>query len=182
MSLHTTYNDEIRPKLKEELGVKSVMAVPRITKVVVDMGVGDAADNKEVLSQAEQALIAITGQKPQVRGARAAIAGFTIRKGSPVGLRVTLRGQRMWTFLEKLITIVLPRIRDFRGVKTTAFDGRGNYSLGIEEYSIFPEVDITRLGKNRGFGITIVTTAKTNEDARKLLDGIGMPFAKEDQK
>ena len=178
MTLHTTYNDEIRPKLKEELGVKSVMAVPRITKVVVDMGVGDAADNKEILEQATVALTAVTGQKPQVRGARLAIAGFTIRKGSPVGLRVTLRRQKMWTFLEKLITIVLPRIRDFRGIKTTAFDGRGNYSLGIEEYSIFPEIDATKIAKNRGFGITIVTTAKTNQDARKLLDSIGMPFQK----
>ncbi len=178
MSLHKTYNEELRPKLKEELGVKSVMGVPRIMKVVVDMGVGDAADNKEVLAQAELALTAITGQRPQVRGAKVAIAGFTIRKGSPVGLRVTLRGQRMWTFLEKLITIVLPRIRDFRGIKTTAFDSRGNYSLGIEEYSIFPEIDTARISKNRGFGITIVTTAKTDKDARKLLDSIGMPFQK----
>ena len=179
MSLYTTYKEEIRPKLQEELEVKSVMAVPRIEKVVVDMGVGDAADNREVLDQAVQNLSVITGQKPQVRGARVAIAGFNIRKGSPVGLRVTLRGQKMWNFLEKLIAIVLPRIRDFRGIKTSAFDSKGNYSLGIEEYSIFPEIDMAKMGKNKGLGITIVTSAKNDEDARKLLDSIGMPFEKE---
>lgn len=181
MSLQDTYRELIRPKLQEEMGVKSVMAVPRILKVVVDMGVGDAADNKEVLEQAAQSLAAITGQKPQVRGARIAIAGFNIRKGSPVGLRVTLRGERMWAFLEKLIAIVLPRIRDFRGIKATSFDSRGNFSLGISEYTIFPEIDLVKLGKNKGIGITIVTTAKTDDDARKLLESIGMPFVKENR-
>ncbi|MBI3290287.1 50S ribosomal protein L5 [Candidatus Microgenomates bacterium] len=178
MSLQTTYIESIRPKLKDELGVKSLMAVPRVVKIVVDMGVGDAADSREVLDQAAQALSAITGQKPQTRSARIAIAGFNIRKGSPVGLRVTLRGQKMWNFLEKLITIILPRIRDFRGIKTSAFDGRGNYSLGIEEYSIFPEIDVIKVGKNRGLGMTIVTTAKNDADARRLFESIGMPFSK----
>lgn len=178
MSLHTTYIENIRPKLKDKFGVKSIMAVPRIEKIVVDMGIGDAADNREVLEQAAQNLANITGQKPQVRGAKIAIAGFSIRRGSPVGLRVTLRGRRMWSFLEKLITVVLPRIRDFRGVKLSSFDRRGNYSIGIEEYSIFPEIDLSKLGKNRGLGITIVTTARTNEEAKELLESLGIPFEK----
>lgn len=176
--LQTRYKEEIRPKLQEEMGVKSVMAVPRVEKVVVDMGVGDASGNREVLEQAAQNLASITGQKPQVRGAKIAIAGFGIRRGSPVGLRVTLRGLRMWEFLEKLISIVLPRIRDFRGVKLSSFGGRGSYSIGIEEYSIFPEIDLAKLGKNRGLGITIVTTAKTDQEAKKLLESLGMPFSK----
>lgn len=181
MDLQTLYQEQIRPKLKEELGVKSVMAVPRVEKVVIDMGIGDASDNREVLEQAAHNVASITGQRPQVRGAKVAIAGFSIRRGSPVGLRVTLRGRKMWDFLEKLITVVLPRIRDFRGVKLSSFDQRGNYSIGIEEYSIFPEIDLSKLGKNRGLGITIVTTAKTDEDARKLLESLGMPFVKEER-
>lgn len=182
MSLQTQYREEIRPKLQEEMGVKSVMAVPRIEKVVIDMGIGDASDNREVLEQAAHNVAGITGQQPQVRGAKVAIAGFSIRRGSPVGLRVTLRGRRMWDFLEKLIAIVLPRIRDFRGVKLSSFDTRGNYSIGIEEYSIFPEIDLSKLGKNRGLGITIVTTAKTDPEAKKLLESLGMPFQKENSK
>lgn len=178
MSLQTVYEEQVRSKLQTELGVKNPMAVPKVEKVVVDMGIGEAAGNREVLDKAREELSLITGQGPQVRGARVAIAGFGIRRGSPVGLRVTLRGSRMWAFLEKLFRVVLPRLRDFRGAKENAFDGRGNYTLGLAEHTIFPEVDVGRVGKGRGIGVTIVTTARTNEQARRLLEELGMPFEK----
>ncbi|MBI4058068.1 50S ribosomal protein L5 [Candidatus Microgenomates bacterium] len=178
MSLQIVYKEQIMPKLKEELGVKSVMSVPRLVKIVVDMGIGEAADNREILDRAREDLALITGQRPEIRGARRAIAGFVTRRGSPIGLRVTLRGKRMYGFLEKLVRIVLPRIRDFRGVRVSSFDGKGNYTLGVEEYVVFPEVDVAKAGKSRGLGITIVTTAKSNESAKRLLEELGMPFEK----
>ncbi|MBI4058968.1 50S ribosomal protein L5 [Candidatus Microgenomates bacterium] len=178
MNLQTLYKDEIRPKLQKEIGVKSVMAVPQITKVVLDMGIGEAAKTASVLEQVQAELAAITGQKGQVRPASRDISGFGIRRGQPVGLRVTLRGKYMWSFLEKLFKIVLPRIRDFRGVKTASFDKAGNYTLGITEHTIFPEIDLAKVSRGRGLGITIVTSAKSETQAKRLLEELGMPFEK----
>lgn len=178
MSLQTLYQHELKPKLAQEGGIKNLLAVPTVTKVVIDIGVGGAADTPQTVEQVSRDLALITGQKPQVRKAKLAIAGFNLRKGDTVGLRVTLRGARMYAFLERLFKVVLPRVRDFRGVATRSFDRSGNYSLGLAEYAIFPEIDSPRGGKSWGLGITIVTTAKTDEEAKKLLEELGMPFEK----
>lgn len=177
-NLQDLYQKEIKSKIQKELSINNVMAIPDLVKVVVDAGVGTGATNKEIVDKVREDLAKITGQIPQIRGARVAIAGFGIRRGSPVGLRVTLRGKRMWAFLEKLIKIVLPRIRDFRGIKLSSFDGGGNYSIGIEDYTIFPEISVGKVGKSNGLGITIVTTINNKEWAKRLLEELGMPFEK----
>lgn len=177
MSLQTTYREEIRPKLVKELGVGSIMAVPRVEKVVVDMGVGEGARSRELVEGLSRDIASITGQKPQIRRAKKAVSGFGTRAGDAIGLRITLRGTRMYDFVEKLTKIVLPRVRDFRGVSRSSFDGRGNYSLGFTDHTIFPEVD-TGSVRPWGMGITIVTTARSDGDAQKLLEELGMPFGK----
>lgn len=178
MDLKTRYIQELKDKLIQELGVENPMAVPRLAKVVIDMGVGQARENKELFAQIERDLAFITGQKPQVRQAKVAVSGFGVRKGEPVGLRVTLRGSKMYAFLEKLFSIVLPRLRDFRGVRQSAFDGRGNYTLGVLEHTIFPEIDVTKTVRAWGLGITFVTTAQSDDQAKSLLQALGMPFEK----
>lgn len=178
MSLQTIYQEQVKPKFTQELRIKNPMAIPRVEKVVVDMGVGEGAKNKELLEQLTKDLALITGQKPQLRRARIAVSGFGIRKNDPVGLRVTLRSGKMYAFLEKLFSVVLPRLRDFRGVKLSAFDKRGNYTLGLSEHTIFPEVDLAKSAKSWGLGITIVTTAQSDGHAKVLLETLGMPFEK----
>ncbi len=175
--LKRVYEHELRPRLKDELGLSSVMEVPRIAKTTLNMGVGDAKTDARALDSAIDELTTITGQRAQVRRARKSIAGFKIREGMPIGARVTLRGARMWEFLDRLISIALPRIRDFRGVSPDSFDGRGNYSLGIREQIIFPEIDYDAVARIRGFDVAVTTTAKTDEQARALLSGLGFPFA-----
>ncbi len=182
MSLHATYIEGIRPKLVEELELKNVMAAPSISKVVVDMGVGEGARNKELVEQLTRDLALMTGQKPQTRAARKAISGFNTREGDLVGIRVTLRRGRMYDFLEKVIKIVLPRLRDFRGISRKAFDGRGSYTLGMLDHTIFPEVEVGKSGRPWGLGITIVTTTKDDRQAMKLLEEIGMPFEKGEER
>lgn len=181
MGLQDLYKEQVIPQLKTEFALKNAMAVPRITKVVVDMGIGEAATNKEILNKELEGLSLITGQRPEIRGAKMDIAGFGIRRGAPVGLRATLRGRRLWEFLEKLFRVVLPRIRDFRGVKASGFDGKGNYTLGLPDNAIFPEIDAVRVSKSRGLGITIVTTAKNDKEAKRLLEELGMLFEKSDK-
>jgi large subunit ribosomal protein L5 len=175
--LKVRYNDELRGALKEELSKSTVMDVPRIQKITLNMGVGEAKTDSKVLDAAMEELTIIAGQRAQLRRARTSIAGFKIREGMPVGTKVTLRGDRMWEFLDRLISIALPRIRDFRGLNPDSFDGRGNYSLGIREQIIFPEIDYDEVAAIRGLDVTITTTAKTDDDARALLRGIGLPFA-----
>ena len=176
--LREKYNKEIIPSLKEKYGYKSVMETPKLDKIVVNMGVGDATSNSKLLEAAMNDLEAITGQKPVATKAKKAIAGFKVREGQAIGCKVTLRGENMWTFVEKLIRISLPRVRDFRGVSPKAFDGRGNYTLGLTEQLIFSEIEYDNVVKVRGMDIVFVTTAKTNEEAFDLLDGIGVPFRK----
>ena len=178
--LKEKYEKEVVPRLLEELGANNEMAVPKITKIVVNQGIGEIAKNKEVLAQAKADLAAITGQAPSIRPARVSVASFSIRRGMPVGLKVTLRGRRMYDFLDRLFSIVLPRLRDFRGVSLKSFDKEGNYSLGIEEYIVFPEVDIAKSGA-RGLEITIVTDTDDKEIAKRLLELLGMPFEKEER-
>jgi large subunit ribosomal protein L5 len=173
------YLSEIQPMLMERFGYSSVMQAPRITKITVNMGVGDAKQDSKVLDAAQAQLAQIAGQKPNVRRARKSIAQFKLREGMPVGLAVTLRGERAYEFLDRLITVSLPRVRDFRGIKPTAFDGRGNYTLGLREQVIFPEIDYDAVDAVRGLDVVITTTAKTNEEAYALLEGFGMPFARE---
>jgi large subunit ribosomal protein L5 len=175
--LKTRYNEELRGALKDELSKSTVMDVPRIQKITLNMGVGEAKTDSKVLDAAMEELTIIAGQRAQLRRARTSIAGFKIREGMPVGTKVTLRGDRMWEFLDRLISIALPRIRDFRGLNPDSFDGRGNYSLGIREQIIFPEIDYDNVAAIRGLDVTITTTAKTDDDARALLRGIGLPFA-----
>jgi large subunit ribosomal protein L5 len=175
--LKVRYNDELRGALKEELSKSTIMDVPRIQKVTLNMGVGEAKTDSKVLDAAMEELTIIAGQRAQLRRARTSIAGFKIREGMPVGTKVTLRGDRMWEFVDRLISIALPRIRDFRGLNPDSFDGRGNYSLGIREQIIFPEIDYDSVAAIRGLDVTITTTAKTDDDARALLPGIGFPFA-----
>ena len=175
--LRNIYSEQIRPKLQNDLGFKSIMSVPKVTKVVVDMGVGEGSKNKEIFANLSRDLSLIVGQKAQIRVARQAVSGFGTRKGDPIGLRATLRGVRMYDFLEKLIKIVLPRLRDFRGVSRNSFDGRGNYTLGMTDHTIFPELENSS-ARPWGLGITIVTSAKNDEDAMKLLEELGMPFEK----
>lgn len=177
--LKKTFNKEIVGKLQKELGVKNVMAVPRVTKIVVNMGVRDAISDKKNVERMAQMLAVVTGQKPKVTRAKQAIAGFKLRQGDPIGLVVTLRGKRMYAFLEKIIAIVLPRIKDFRGVSRTAFDGRGNYTLGLHEQSVFAEIDPGSIERLQGMEIVFVTSATDNKHGLALLEQMGMPFTKE---
>jgi len=177
--LKTRYNDEILPALIERFGYTTPMQAPRITKITVNMGVGDAKQDSKVLEAASEQLATITGQKPNVRRARKSIAQFKVREGMPVGLAVTLRGDRQYEFLDRLLSIAIPRIRDFRGLNPRAFDGRGNYSLGVREQIIFPEVDYDEIDQVRGLDITITTTAASDDESFALLEALGMPFAKE---
>jgi large subunit ribosomal protein L5 len=177
--LKERYVTELRAGLKEELGVSSIMQVPRITKVTLNMGVGEAKTDAKLLDSAIEELTTIAGQRAQVRRARKSIAGFKIREGMPVGAKVTLRGDRMWEFLDRLVSIALPRIRDFRGLSPASFDGRGNYSLGIREQIIFPEIDYDSIGQIRGLDVAITTSAESDEHAHALLAALGLPFAAE---
>ena len=176
--LKEKYLNEIVPSLKEKHNYKSVMEVPKIEKIVINMGVGDATTNSKLMDAAVADLALITGQKPVVTKAKKSIAGFKLREGQPIGCKVTLRGEKMYDFLEKLICISLPRVKDFRGVSKKSFDGRGNYTMGIKEQLIFSEIEFDNVVKVRGMDIVIVTTAKTNEEAYDLLNGIGIPFKK----
>ncbi|NPA05827.1 MAG: 50S ribosomal protein L5 [Chloroflexi bacterium] len=177
--LKEKYKNEVVPALMREFGYPNVMAVPRIEKVVLNIGVGEAKENAKALEHAARDLATIAGQKPIITRARKSIAGFRIRKGMPIGVKVTLRGDRMWAFLDRLMNVALPRVRDFRGVSPNAFDGRGNYSLGLREQLVFPEIDYDQIDKIRGLEVTIVTTAKTDEEARRLLALLGMPFRRQ---
>ena len=169
---------ETTPALMSKFNYKSVMEVPKLEKIVVNMGVGDAVANAKALDVAVEELAQITGQKPLITRAKKSIAGFRLREGMPIGAKVTLRGERMYQFLDKLVSVSLPRVRDFRGVSKKSFDGRGNYTLGVKEQLIFPEIDYDTVNKVRGMDIVIVTTAKTDEEARELLTQFGMPFQK----
>ena len=171
------YSDEVAKGLMEKFGYKNVMEIPKIEKVVLNMGVGEAVSNPKVLDVAVNDMMIIAGQKPVVTRAKKSIAAFKIREGMPIGAKVTLRGQRMYEFLDKLLNIALPRVRDFRGVSPRSFDGRGNYTMGIKEQLIFPEIEYDKVDKVRGMDIIIVTTAKTDEEARELLKLMGMPFS-----
>jgi large subunit ribosomal protein L5 len=177
--LKTRYKDEILPVLTERFGYSTPMRVPRITKVTVNMGVGDAKQDSKMLEAASDQLATITGQRPNVRRARKSIAQFKVREGMPVGVAVTLRGERSYEFLDRLMSIAIPRIRDFRGLNPRSFDGRGNYSMGVREQIIFPEVDYDEVDQVRGLDITITTTAQSDDEAFALLEALGMPFAKD---
>jgi large subunit ribosomal protein L5 len=177
--LKDRYESELRAQLKDELGLSSVMEVPRLTKITLNMGVGEAKTDAKALDSAVEELATIAGQRPQVRRARKSIAGFKLREGMAVGARVTLRGARMWEFLDRLVSVALPRIRDFRGLNPDSFDGRGNYSLGIREQIIFPEINYDQIQQVRGLDVAITTTAATDEAALALLRGLGLPFAGE---
>lgn len=174
--LKEKYLKEIVPSLMNKFNYKSVMQVPKLEKIVINMGVGDAVQNPKALDSAVEELTLISGQRPVVTRAKKSIAGFRLREGMPIGCKVTLRGDRMYDFLDKLVSVSLPRVRDFRGVSKNAFDGRGNYTLGIKEQLIFPEIDYDKVGKIRGMDIVIVTTSETDEEARELLAQLGMPF------
>ncbi|MBB5174974.1 50S ribosomal protein L5 [Texcoconibacillus texcoconensis] len=176
--LKEKYNQEIVSSISEKFNYDSVMEVPKIEKVVINMGVGDAVQNSKMLDKAVEELTAITGQKPIITKAKKSIAGFKLREGMPIGAKVTLRGERMYDFLDKLFSVSLPRVRDFRGVSKKAFDGRGNYTLGVKEQLIFPEIEYDKVDKVRGMDIVIVTTADSDEEARELLTEMGMPFQK----
>jgi len=175
--LKTQYEDEIKPRLKDELGVSSVMQVPKITKITLNMGVGEAKNDAKQMDAAIEELTIIAGQRAQVRKATKSIAQFKIREGMPVGAKVTLRGARMYEFLDRLVSIALPRIRDFRGLNPNSFDGRGNYSMGLREQIIFPEINYDDIQQVRGLDVTITTSAATDEHARALLKAMGLPFA-----
>lgn len=174
--LYEVYKNEVTPKMMEQFQYKNVMQVPRLEKIVLNIGVGEATENPRALDGAINDLTMISGQKPIITKARKSIAGFKLREGMPIGCKVTLRGERMYDFLDRLINIVLPRMRDFRGVSSQAFDGRGNYSLGIKEQTVFPEIEYDQIDKIRGLEVIIVTTASTDEEARELLRNMGMPF------
>ena len=177
--LQEQYNNEIAPALFKELGLSNVMQIPRITKVVVNIGVGEALDNPKALDAAVNDLTIITGQKPVVIAAKKAISNFKLREGLQIGVKVTLRGYKMWSFLDRLINIALPRVRDFRGISADSFDGRGNYTLGLTEQLIFTEIQYDKIDKVRGMEVSIVTTAETDDQARELLRKFGMPFRKD---
>jgi large subunit ribosomal protein L5 len=177
--LKTKYKDEVVAKLLEQFGYANVNQVPKIEKIVVNMGVGAAVQDSKVLDAAIEDLTTITGQKPAITRAKKSIAAFRLRAGMPIGAKVTLRGDRMWEFMDRLLSTALPRIRDFRGVKANSFDGRGNYSLGIDEQLIFPEIDYDKVVFTRGMDVTFVTTAKTDDEARALLDAFKFPFARQ---
>jgi large subunit ribosomal protein L5 len=176
--LKEQYTKEIVPKLEKELNIDNINRVPRLEKIVVNMGVGEAATDSKQLDAAVADLRVITGQQPCITRAKKSIAGFHIRQGQPIGCKVTLRGDRMWEFLDRLLALALPRVRDFRGVSPKSFDGRGNYSLGVTEQIIFPEIEYDKIDRTRGMDITFVTTAKTDEEAKALLDELGFPFKK----
>src|ERR1700682_3837874 len=174
--LKERYQKEIAPAVAKEFGIKNSMAIPRLEKIVVNMGMGEAIANAKVLDTAVKELKAIVGQKPVITKAKKSIASFKLRQGMPIGVVVTLRGERMYEFFDRLVSVALPRVRDFRGVSPKAFDGRGNYTIGIREQLIFPEIDFNKVDKLRGMNISIVTTARDDEQARALLKGLGMPF------
>jgi large subunit ribosomal protein L5 len=174
--LRDRYTKEVAPALAKEFGYKNVMAIPKIEKVVVNMGLGEATANAKIVDTGADEVMRITGQKPVVTRAKKSIAQFKVRKGMPIGTMVTLRGDRMWEFLDRLIAIALPRVRDFSGVSPRGFDGRGNYTLGLKDQLLFPEIDYMKVDKARGMNISVVTTAKTDEESRKLLQLLGMPF------
>lgn len=176
--LHDYYREQVVNELKTKFNYSSVMQVPRIEKITLNMGVGEALTDKKLLDNAVADLAAISGQKPLVTKARKAVAGFKIRQGYPIGCKVTLRGERMWEFLERLISIAVPRVRDFRGLNPKSFDGRGNYSMGVREQIIFPEIDYDKVDRVRGLDITITTTAKSDEEGRALLAAFNFPFRK----
>ena len=180
--LKTRYQDEIRTKLNDEFSYDNVMQIPGLTKIVVNMGVGDAARDSKVINGALEDLTAITGQKPQLRRAKKSIANFKLREGMPIGAKVTLRGDRMWEFLDRLLTVALPRIRDFRGLNDQQFDGNGNYTFGLSEKTMFYEIDIDKIDRVRGMDITLVTTATNDDEGRALLTHLGFPFADKDGK
>jgi large subunit ribosomal protein L5 len=174
--LKDKYLKDVVPSLTREFGYKNVMAVPRISKVVVNMGLGEATANQKLVDVGADELARVTGQKAVTRRAKKSIAALKVRKGMPVGVTVTLRGERMWEFLDRLMTIALPRVRDFKGVSPRGFDGRGNYTLGLRDQIIFPEIDYMKVDKGRGMNVSVVTSAKSDEEAKKLLQFIGMPF------
>ncbi len=180
--LKERYEREVRPRLMTELGFRNVMEVPRLTKIVVNCGVGKATQQASLLEGAVADLTVITGQKPLVTKAKKSIAGFKLRQGSPIGAKVTLRGARMWEFFDRLVSLAIPRIRDFRGLSPTSFDGRGNYTFGVSEQLIFPEIDYDKIDTVRGMDITICTTARTDDEARALLAALGFPFRRSDQR
>lgn len=174
--LRERYQKEIAPAIAKEFGIRNPMAVPRLEKIVLNMGMGEAVANVKILDTAVEELRAITGQKPVITKAKKSIASFKLRQAMPIGVAVTLRGERMYEFLDRLVSIALPRVRDFRGVSPKAFDGRGNYTIGVREQLIFPEIDFNKVDKARGMNISIVTTARNDEQARALLKAMGMPF------
>ena len=176
--LKRKFQDEVTPSLMNKFDYDSVMQVPKVEKIVINMGVGDAVQNSKALDNAVEELTLISGQKPLITRAKKSIAGFRLREGMPIGAKVTLRGERMYEFLQKLVSVSLPRVRDFRGISKKAFDGRGNYTLGVKEQLIFPEINYDKVNKVRGMDIVIVTTANTNEEAKALLEELGMPFKK----
>lgn len=174
--LRETYKKTVLPGLMKRFSYKNVMQAPRLEKIVVNMGLGEAVANPKLIESAAKELAAITGQKPVVTRAKKSIAGFKLREGMPIGVKVTLRRERMWEFLDRLISLSIPRVRDFRGISPRAFDGAGNYTLGLKEQIVFPEIDFDKVDKVKGMNITMVTTAKTNEEAKELLAQLGMPF------
>jgi large subunit ribosomal protein L5 len=174
--LRERYEKEVIPALKKEFGYSNAMAIPKVEKVVVNMGLGEATQNAKIVDTGVDELSRITGQKAVVTRAKKSIAQFKVRQGMPIGTMVTLRGERMWDFLDRLISVALPRVRDFRGVSAKGFDGRGNYTLGLKDQLLFPEIDYMKVDKARGMNISVVTTAKTDEESRKLLQLLGMPF------
>jgi large subunit ribosomal protein L5 len=176
--LQQKYLDEIRPQLRTEFEYGNIMQVPRVEKIVVNIGLGEAISNAKAMESATKDLASVTGQKPVVTKAKRSIAAFKLRAGMPIGCMVTLRGQMMWAFLDKLVSVALPRVRDFQGLSTKSFDGRGNYTLGLREQLVFPEIEYDKIDKVRGLEMTIVTTARTDEESRRLLALLGMPFRK----
>jgi large subunit ribosomal protein L5 len=179
--LKEKYRKDVIPALQKEFGYKNVMAVPKIEKVVVNMGLGEATSNAKIVDVGADELARVTGQKPVARRSKKSIAAFKVRKGMPIATMVTLRGERMWEFLDRLMNIALPRVRDFKGVSPKGFDGRGNYTLGLRDQLIFPEIDYMKVDKARGMNVSVVTSAKTDEEARKLLQFVGMPFRAADK-
>jgi len=174
--LKERYQSEVVPALKKEFGYANMMAIPRLDKIVVNMGLGEATQNAKIVDTGADEVARITGQKPVTTRAKKSIAQFKVRQGMPIGAMVTLRGERMWNFLDRLISVALPRVRDFRGVSAKGFDGRGNYTLGLKDQLLFPEIDYMKVDKARGMNISVVTTAKSDEESRKLLQLLGMPF------
>lgn len=179
--LKTVYNDEIRGKLLTELGLSNIMEVPRFEKIVINVGCGGAIEHKQLIDKVVGELTIIAGQKPVVTKAKKSIAGFKLREGNPIGVKVTLRGDQMWEFFDRLVTLAIPRIRDFRGLNPRAFDGRGNYTFGVTEQLIFPEIEYDQVDSSRGMDITIVTTARSNAEGKALLDAFKFPFRREGQ-